>query len=315
MENGFLGSGQLVVLAQSNGCSVYQAKNETGEGTITLYQVSEGISVAYNDFHMQYYDSEFTPGRDIFCIDHCREGRLEYPSRENAYSYVEAGDVKLDRRLNHTGHFELPLCHYHGVMISFDMELAGNALPVKMEDFPADLKRIRQKYCRDRYPLVIHGSPCVSHIFSELYAVPEAIRLPYFKIKIMELLLYLDALAMPDSPEERPYFYKTQVEKAKGIRHFLEENMDVNFTQEELSRRFAIPLTTMKSCFRSIYGTSIGSWLLQYRMNQAAVWLRKNQEVTVAEIAGRVGYDSPSKFAIAFRRVMGLSPTEYRKRI
>lgn len=47
-------------------------------------------------------------------------------------------------------------------------------------------------------------------------------------------------------------------------------------------------------------------------MNQAAVLLKTNRNMSVAEIAGRVGYDSPSKFAIAFRKLMGMSPVEYR---
>ena len=64
--------------------------------------------LAYNDFHMSYYDSAFQPRQDVFCIDHCREGRLEYPVGKDAYSYVEAGDLKLDRRLTHVEHFEMP---------------------------------------------------------------------------------------------------------------------------------------------------------------------------------------------------------------
>lgn len=63
------------------------------------------MTLSYNDFHMQYFDSEFIPDREVFCIDHCREGRLEYAARSNAYSYVEAGDLKLDRWLDHTAHF------------------------------------------------------------------------------------------------------------------------------------------------------------------------------------------------------------------
>lgn len=50
-------------------------------------------------------------------------------------------------------------------------------------------------------------------------------------------------------------------------------------------------------------------------MNFAAVLLKQEKSVKVAEIAGRVGYDSPSKFAMAFRKVMGMSPVEYRKQI
>ena len=306
---------QAIPLAESNGCSVYQFRNESGEGTITVYEVFPGVALAYNDFHMRYYDSKFHPGRDMFCIDHCREGRLEYPAKNDAYSYVEAGDLKLDRRLTHTGHFELPLAHYHGAMVSIDLEIACKSLPLEIRDFPVNLRTLQEKYCKDIYPVVIHGACSIEHIFGELYAVPEKIKRSYFKIKILELFLYLEALELPKDSEQKPYFYKTQVEKIKAIQMFLAEHMDESYTQEELSLRFDIPLTPMKWCFKSVYGTSIGNWLLQYRMNQAAFFLRREREISVAEIAGRVGYDSPSKFAIAFRRIMGMSPTEYRNQI
>ena len=96
---------------------------------------------------------------------------------------------------------------------------------------------------------------------------------------------------------------------------YLTEHMDENITQRELSERFDIPQTGMKQCFKSVYGTSIGDWLLKYRMNRAAVLLREDREKNVAEIAGMVGYDSPSKFAMAFKRVMQMSPVEYRNAI
>ena len=134
-------------------------------------------------------------------------------------------------------------------------------------------------------------------------------------IKIMELLLYLDALELPKEQEERPYYYKTQVEKVKAIQAFLAEHMAENYTQEDLSARFEIPLTGMKNCFKSVYGMSIGAWLTDYRMNRAAEFLRADREKSVAEIAGLVGYDSASKFAIAFRKIMGMSPVEYRSAI
>ena len=315
MDKYLFSCNQAVTLAQSDGCTVYQLKNGTGEGTITIYEVFPGVTLGYNDFHMQYFDSELIPNREVFCIDHCREGRLEYAAGNNAYSYVEAGDMKLDRRLTHTGHFSFPLSHYHGVTKSFDMQTAGEALPGEIRDFPVDLLRLRKKYCMDEYPRILHGLESIEHIFGELYAVPEKIKRPYFKIKILELLLYLEALELPESAEERPYFYKTQVEKIKAMQEFLMENAGQNYTQEELSVRFELPLTTMKKCFKSVYGASIGTWLLQYRMNQAAVFLRQDKTVSVAEIAGRVGYDSPSKFAMAFRRVMGMSPAEYRRAI
>lgn len=314
-EKAFLYSSDSVSLAESDGCSVYQLCNETGEGKITIYEVFPGVTLAYNDFHMQYYDSDFKTGRDIFCVDHCREGRLEYPAASDAYSYVGAGDLKLDRRLTHTGHFEMPLSHYHGAMVSIDLETACKSLPYEIKDFPVDLRALQKKFCSDIYPMVIHNACSIEHIFGELYAVPEKIKRPYFKIKIFELFLYLEALELPDTPAGKPYFYKTQVEKTKAIQQFLIQHLDETFTQEELSERFEIPLTSLKRCFKSVFGSTIGNYLQEYRMNQAAVLLKTKREMSVAEIAGRVGYDSPSKFAIAFRKRMGMPPMEYRNRL
>ncbi len=315
MDDFLLTGGTGVKLAENDGCSVYQFQNETGEGTITIYEVFPGVSLSYNDFHIRYYDSEFKPDRNLFCIDHCREGRLEYPAADDAYSYVEAGDLKLDRRLTHTGHFEMPLSHYHGAMVSFDMDAACRSLPQEIKDFPVNLRALQEKFCGGIYPYVVHGAGSIEHIFGELYAVPEKIKRSYFKIKILELLLYLEALELPENPVEKPYFYRTQVEKAKAVQQFLVGHMDENFTQEEMSRRFDIPLTPLKNCFKSVFGASIGSYLLEYRMNQAAVLLRTKREMSVAEIAGCVGYDSPSKFAAAFRRKMGMTPMDYRNRL
>ncbi len=301
-----------ILLAQSNGCSVYQFRNETGDGTMTCYEIFPGAMLSFNDFHMEHFDSKYVPGRDMFVIDHCREGKMEYLAADNAYAYTGAGDMKFDKRLKHTGRFTFPSSHFHGLTVGFDMEVACAALPKEVREFPVDLKALQEKYCKGEYPYVINQVPAAAHVFEALYQVPEKIRIPYFRIKIMELLLCLDALELPKTAEERPYYYRSQVEKVKVIQQFLTQHMSENFTQEELSEKFEIPLSAMKNCFKSVYGTTIKAWLTDYRMNQAAEFLRAEDKKSVAEIAGMVGYDSASKFAIAFRKVMGMSPMEYR---
>ncbi|MBP1736315.1 MAG: transcriptional regulator [Oscillospiraceae bacterium] len=313
LDNMILKSSQMVLLAQSDGCCVYQMKNETGDGTMTVYDLFPGVMLAYNDYHMEHCLSEFETTEDLLCIDHCREGRLEYSAKDTAYSYVEAGDLKIDRRLKHTGHFSFPLSHYHGITVSLQLSEAARALPEEFRDFPVDLHTIRRKFCDGASPMVLHGAPSIDHIFNELYAVPEKIKRAYFKIKVLELLLYLDALELPKTREDRPYFYKSQVEKIKSMQALMVEHLERRYTMEELSSQFGIPLTPMKNCFKSVYGSPINTYMRIFRMNRAAVLLRQQTSIGVSEIAGRVGYDSPSKFASAFKDVMGKAPLEYRR--
>ena len=301
-----------VLLAQSGGCAVWQFRNETGDGTMTTYQVFPGVMLSFNDFHMEYYASSYVPDRRLLAIDHCREGRMEYALGGGLVAYTAAGDMKLDLRQQHTGTFSFPSCHYHGLTVAFDLEAAAKSLPREVRDFPASPETVAEHWGLDGRPRVVHGAEMMEHIFGEMYRVPEKIRIPYFKIKILELLLYLDAMTVPRGEAQRPYFYKTQVEKVKAIKDFLTEHVGENFTQEELSARFDLPMTTMKSCFRSVYGAAIGTWLTNYRMNLAAELLVR-EPASIAQIGGRVGYDSAGKFTVAFKKVMKLTPSEYRR--
>jgi AraC-like DNA-binding protein len=103
------------------------------------------------------------------------------------------------------------------------------------------------------------------------------------------------------------------VEKVKAIQALLISDLTKNYTIEELSEQFDIALTPLKNCFKSVYGSPIFTYMRTYRMNYAAALLKSNKEIKITDIAGMVGYDSPSKFSSAFRQEMGKTPLEYRK--
>lgn len=77
---------------------------------------------------------------------------------------------------------------------------------------------------------------------------------------------------------------------------------------------FDISLTSMKTCFKGVYGTSVYSFVRHYKM-QSAAKLLKQSDKTIIEIAGMVGYENGSKFAGAFKKVMSVTPKEYRNKI
>lgn len=302
-----------VLLAQSDGCAVWQFCNETGDGTMTVYEVFPGVILCFNDFHMEQYHSNFTLDNRILAIDHCRDGQMEYVAKNGMVGYMASGDMKLDRRRQHTGEFVFPSCHYHGLTVAFDLDTVGQSLSEEVKEFPVSPEQIIERFSLEDYPRILHGMEEAEHIFGELYRVPAKIRIPYFKVKILELLLYLDAVTVPENDDDRPYFYRSQVEKVKAIRQFLIDHISENFTQEELSKRFDISMTAMKNCFRSVYGEAIGTWLASYRMNMAAEMLLKGRETGIAEIGSRFGYDNAGKFTEAFKKIMKLTPSEYRR--
>ena len=305
-----LQSGALL-LAQSGECAVWQFRNESGDGTMTVYSVFDGVALNYNDFHMAYFDSGFVAEAELLAVDHCREGRMEYAAAENAVGYMSAGDVKLDRRRRHTGRFVFPTGHYHGLTVGLELTAARRTLKSELKPFGVDVDLILERFALGEYPRVIHNAGMMEHIFGEMYRVPQTIRLPYLRTKIIELLLYLQAME-PPREDAQPYFYRTQVEKVRAIERYLIEHLAQDIPQETLARQFDFPLTSLKKCFQSVTGSSIGAWVTACRMNRAAELLLSERGRSVAEIGGCVGYDSAGKFAAAFKRAMGLSPSEYR---
>ena len=300
------------LVCQEEGRAVFKMKDDTGDGMMTMYNVFPGVVVLYNDFHMERCASGFRSDTNMLCVDHCREGRIEWEMPRNSYVYVEAGDLQVDTRNSHFCDFSFPLSHYHGITVGFLMDEAAEPLADVLEGITFDLHFLKKKYCPEDRIFFMRAGRNIEHIFSELYELPEQVRIPYLKIKILEMLLFLSTQEIPESGGERPYFYKTQVDKIKSMKEFLTEDITRHYTLEQLSERFDFPLTSMKLCFKGVYGTSVYAYMKDYRMNAAALMLRQS-DVNIVDIANQVGYDNASKFSAAFKSVMGMTPAAYRK--
>lgn len=300
------------IVKKDENCTIYRMQDDTGEGVMTCHRVFPGIDLIYNDFHMPRCFSAFRPGENIIGIEHCREGRIEWEMENHSYMYLQEGDLQIRTAAHRSSVFGFPLSHYHGITVIIYIEKARETLAGVFGGFPVDLTDLHRKFSACSKPFIIRAEESIEHIFSELYHVPEKIRTGYFKIKVLELLLFISAADFSSASDDRPYFSKKQVETVKSIMEYLTDNLDRRVTLDELSEKFAIPLTPMKLCFRGVYGTSVYTYIRSYRMQAAALMLRKSSQ-SIAQIAGKVGYDNASKFAAAFRDVMGISPKAYRK--
>lgn len=108
------------------------------------------------------------------------------------------------------------------------------------------------------------------------------------------------------------YLYKEQAECVQQVQHYLVENMDTRITQAELAQMFHISLTSLKGAFKQVYGLPIDTYLRRCRVEYAEQLLCTT-DLSVFEIAQKVGYDSPSRFAAMFKREKGITPRECRR--
>ena len=89
-------------------------------------------------------------------------------------------------------------------------------------------------------------------------------------------------------------------------------NLNHSITVEELAFLCNMSLSTFNRRFARLYGTTPNIWLLQKRMEQAAVLL--NEREKPSEIYFKLGYENHSSFTQSFKQVYGMTPREYQQR-
>ena len=221
-----------------NNPEVYKIKNKTGEGSFKSYNVFPGVFVVYNDFDMYECSSTFKGDSNMFCIDYCKEGRMEWVCHNNDYLYLKQGDMQMTVRKHHGKDFGFPLKKYKGITIVFYLDEANKSIKKSLDNFDVDLYDLRNKLCARDEPFIMRTKSGIEHVFNELYEVNHHIRDSYLKIKVLELLLFFKTLDGDKDREERTYFKKSQVEKMKQISKYMIDNIDKHITLEELSNKF-----------------------------------------------------------------------------
>ncbi len=311
-------------VAENDNAHVLRIQSSTGEGYMTLYMVMKGVYVMFDEFHLESCESEFKNMENVFCIDHCRQGRIEHENLLGSKFYMESGDLKLGRRINHSGRIHMPNGYYYGMTIGFEVGEAEKSIKSELPGIDIDTTAIVDKFSASdktnssaeeyfiRRDSLLKNDEHIDHILAEMYNIPNEIRMELFKVKVMELLLRLKMLDKSLYKDDRLYIPASQAEKIKEVHKLIVESPGKNYTVENLSQMFGIPESTLRKNFREIYGSPIYKYIKKIKVNKAAELLKNDSNLKISDVAESVGYDNPSKFAAAFKDVMGLTPFEFR---
>lgn len=250
----------------------------------------------------------------VLKIDHCHQGRIGWRLENGQSLYMGRGDLAVHSRAacgESSRELTFPLGYYEGLTVSADLEILSRRLPSPLSEAGLQRERLARKFGNSREIFSFPANPRIEHIFSELYDLPQNMKSPYLKLKCQELLLFL-YMEDPFQGKGADPYYSDQVDIIRSVHQLLTEDLTRRFTIEELSRKYLINSSALKSIFKSVYGLPIASYMKEYRIRQAAALLRDSQE-SIASVARAVGYESQSKFTSAFKSVMEILPTDYRK--
>jgi len=91
----------------------------------------------------------------------------------------------------------------------------------------------------------------------------------------------------------------------------IHDNLSHEISLEELSRRVEISPFYFSKLFKEETGENFIDYITMARMQKAKDLLR-DKTLSIKEISGASGYSDPNYFSKLFKKIMGLTPTEYR---
>lgn len=108
--------------------------------------------------------------------------------------------------------------------------------------------------------------------------------------------------------------HRTPAEIAESAARYILENLSGALSVKRLAGRLYLNADYLNRIFKREKGVSINQFIIRERMALAARLL-ENRALSISTIAAQVGYQSYPYFDSTFKRVYGVTPTQYRERM
>lgn len=301
-------------IKESENEKIYRFSNETGSGQMNCISLIDGIQISYNDLNMYSTHQKITPKKDVLQIDYCLDGCYGFKLKNNEYAFLGRGDFSiLDLGRASFESSCMPTNKYVGISVFIDIEKANESIKKYFSFANIDLKKIRERLCKDIPVLILRSRQEINHIMLELYNVKSEIRIPYSIIKTIELLLFLNVVEVKDYREitmfSEPIYESTQ----RCYISILKNPFDRK-SIAELSIEYGISESSLKRCFLYITGETLGTFMRNACLDAAAELMINKPNITVGYVAEVAGYSNQGKFSKAFKMRYELSPQEFKKK-
>ncbi|WP_300725115.1 AraC family transcriptional regulator [uncultured Bacteroides sp.] len=138
--------------------------------------------------------------------------------------------------------------------------------------------------------------------------------------QIILILSLLDALAeckqrrFGTSPNYAPTSETFKDKKTEKIIAYLHKNYTRTVTLEEIASFAAMNPAAFCRYFKSATGKTLKGYILDMRIGYACKLLAA-EEINIAQVSLECGFESVSHFNRSFKKLLGMSPTEYKETI
>lgn len=204
------------------------------------------------------------------------------------------------------------------LLIAIDLDRLRSFGFLEDSAFPLLQQLVQGKTLKRFHQSLDNLTPNVQYILRQILDCPYSgpTKRMYLESKALEILtIQFHQLAQGTSSDQGlPKLHSADIERLQLARDILQQRFDQPPSLLGLARQVELNDYKLKQGFRRIFGTTVFGYVQACRMEQAQQLLC-DLELSIASIAERVGYASPSRFSQAFKRQTGMTPSQYRRQL
>ncbi|WP_162462923.1 AraC family transcriptional regulator [Paenibacillus psychroresistens] len=171
--------------------------------------------------------------------------------------------------------------------------------------------------------LVTANEPCVYTLSIEKFATLEQLFITMNELKYSletaahaaanHLLAAILMLLLRDSTHESVGVTNHSAQAAETAKHYIEERYAEKLTLQLISEKCYLSTFHLSRTFKACYGISPMKYLSNYRIEAAKHFLQTTSD-TVGHISAKVGCESVTHFQSVFKKTVGITPSNYRRK-
>ena len=177
----------------------------------------------------------------------------------------------------------------------------------------SDVKNILRKYeIPMDDPIFYSGaSAAYAYLFKEIINEIQTCRVGYEELLTM-YLRQIFLLVQRSRQEQNPTVNSYIQNEMEYARRYFNEHYNSAISIEEYAQSRSMSVSWFQRNFKQFVNCSPTQYILTCRVNNATCLL-ETTDYSLAEIAAIIGYDDPLYFSRLFRKLKGMSPSQYRK--
>lgn len=269
-----------------------------------------GLDLVFHDYTFNNYQSAITFADNVLRLDFSYGGSVNLIKNNQEILFLEPGFLKLTHSSDDKNNYAIGNGYYKGMTILLNPpKLDSNFFQILEQKNIID--NIVNNYLLDTDYILIK-TEYIDRFFKDIEKIKVRNQLQFFRIKVAELLLYLDSDEAHDAILPKTYFPIQEIKKIYAIHNYLLENISTKITLRQLAEKYNIGQTTMQKLFKLTYYQSVHSFVLSTRLEHACRLLKESDK-NITYIANEVGYMNTSKFTAFFKNEKQMTPKTYRQ--